>query len=212
MPSVSTSSKDKTAYHGARYDPNYRASSPSKKESLLSRAVSEKDVIAKEIKMKSNFSVKFNYNVIEESVDHPELTQETEEDEKRRKIIEIEDKQIGDIAFAVYKQYFVSGGPLYAAFVISVMIASQAVSMVADYWLKWWAVSQFGDQREDKYIIVFAVLLVLVVIFGFLRALLWFRFSLGERIEYVFHKYLFIYFHSGASSIMHKKCLWYCCS
>lgn len=88
--------------------------------------MSEKDPIAKEIKNKANFSVKFNYN--QDTNDINDINEEeSSEDEKRRKIIEIEEKQIGDISYMVYKDYFVSGGSLYGATVLFIMMISQVL-------------------------------------------------------------------------------------
>ena len=59
--SITGSTREKTVYHGIRYDPNYRQNQKTVSES--SKPVSEKDPIAREIKKNNNFSVRFNYNL-----------------------------------------------------------------------------------------------------------------------------------------------------
>jgi ATP-binding cassette, subfamily C (CFTR/MRP), member 4 len=115
---------------------------------------------------------------------------ETEEDAKRRRIIEVEDRQTGEISWNVYWQYIKSGGVLRCILIILFNLASQGLLMITDYWLRWWASESFGSQDNILYVWIFAILVFLCIIVGFIRALAWFRFALF------------------ASSNLHQQCLW----
>lgn len=116
--------------------------------------------------------------------------EETEEDIKRRQIIEIEDKQTGNISWDVYKNYLEAGGTMRGIFVFTLIFFSQGLLMITDYWLRWWASNSFGDQDKIMYLYIFAILVFLCIIVGFLRAYSWFQFTLR------------------ASSNLHQRCLW----
>lgn len=115
---------------------------------------------------------------------------ESEEDAKRRQIIATEEKKIGDISWRVYWDYLVAGGSAQGLFVLSIILASQALLMITDYWVRWWATSTFGPQSSYVYLLVFGILVFLCIIIGFYRALAWFRFSIK------------------AASRLHERCFW----
>jgi ATP-binding cassette subfamily C (CFTR/MRP) protein 4 len=100
--------------------------------------------------------------------------QESEEDIKRRKIIEIEEKQTGRMSWEVYRRYTEAGGTTRGMGVFVIILGSQALLMITDYWLRWWASSSFGSQDNIINIYVFAILVFLCIVVGFYRALVWF--------------------------------------
>ena len=122
-------------------------------------------------------------------------SRETEENhsdqaDSHREIIAAEDRAIGSIPLSLYFDYFSLGGVLKGFVVAIVLISSQVVSMITDYWPKWWASSQYGDQSDSMYILVFGLLAFGCIVMGLLRAVLWFRYALA------------------AASNMHEACLW----
>jgi ABC-type multidrug transport system fused ATPase/permease subunit len=55
---------------------------------------------------------------------------------------------------------------------------SQGLLMMTDYWVNWWAVGRFASQQSSLYVIIFAILVALCIVTGFLRALYWFQYTL----------------------------------
>ena len=105
-------------------------------------------------------------------------------------VIVTEDKATGQIPVSLYFEYFSLGGVLNGCAVLAVFLVSQALAMVTEYWLKWWATAQFGAQSDSMYVLTLGLLSFGCVVIGFLRAVFWFRFSLA------------------AASNMHESCLW----
>lgn len=105
-------------------------------------------------------------------------------------VIVVEDKATGQIPVSLYFEYFSLGGVLNGCAVMAVFLVSQALAMVTEYWLKWWATAQFGEQSDSMYVLTLGLLSFGCVVIGFLRAVFWFRFSLA------------------AASNMHESCLW----
>lgn len=119
-----------------------------------------------------------------------EVIVESEDEAKRRQIIATEEKKIGDISFKVYRDYLCAGGTLRGLSVLAIIFASQALLMITDYWVRWWATSTFGPQSSYVYLLVFGLLVLLCILVGFYRAFAWFQFSLK------------------AASRLHEKCFW----
>eukprot|EP00597_Dinobryon_sp_UTEXLB2267_P000867 CAMPEP_0170058302 /NCGR_PEP_ID=MMETSP0019_2-20121128/977_1 /TAXON_ID=98059 /ORGANISM="Dinobryon sp., Strain UTEXLB2267" /LENGTH=1219 /DNA_ID=CAMNT_0010263211 /DNA_START=4007 /DNA_END=7666 /DNA_ORIENTATION=+ len=110
--------------------------------------------------------------------------------EKKWQVVVAEDKAVGQIPLSVYVQYFKLGGVFNGCVVLVTLLCSQVLSMVAEYWLKWWATSYYGDQGSSYYVLGFGMLALGCITLGFLRAFLWFRYTLL------------------AASQMHESCLW----
>jgi hypothetical protein len=66
----------------------------------------------------------------------------------------------------------------------------QALSMLADYWLRWWAEERFGDQGSPMYKWVFAILVTSTILVGYHKAHVWLHFALNS------------------SSSLHSRSLW----
>jgi ATP-binding cassette subfamily C (CFTR/MRP) protein 4 len=115
---------------------------------------------------------------------------ETAMEQQRRKIVQVEDREMGNMSLSVYWRYIRSGGTCRGVLALFVIFLSQAVIMMTEYWMRWWATDAFGDQRDIKYILIFAGLVVLCVWIGFYRALGWFAFTLV------------------AASDLQERCLW----
>lgn len=109
---------------------------------------------------------------------------------KRRDIISKEDKVDGNISWSVYLKYLEWGGMVRGFYVLCIILLSQVASMIADYWLRWWASSSYGNQSRSFYIIIFACLTGFCIFVGFYRAFKWFEFTLY------------------ASSNLHESALW----
>lgn len=105
-------------------------------------------------------------------------------------IVSQEEKAVGRIPLSVYTDYLSMGGVLKGFAVLLVMLFSQVVTMICEYWLKWWANAEFGDQRSSNYVVVFGCLTFGCIFLGFFRSLFWYRFALS------------------AASQMHEQCLW----
>ena len=119
-----------------------------------------------------------------------EVLKETETESQRRQIVQSEDRVLGDMSWGVYWRYIRSGGAVRGILALFVIFLSQGVIMMTEYWMRWWAAEEFGDQRDIKYICIFAGLVVLCVWIGFYRALGWFSFTLT------------------AASDLQERCLW----
>lgn len=119
-----------------------------------------------------------------------EVVVESAEDAKRRQIIAVEEKKMGDISWEVYIQYLKAGGIVRGVSVLCFVLFSQALLMITDYWLRWWATSTFADQDSYTYLLVYGLLVGACIFTGFYRALAWFQFSLI------------------AASTMHEQCFW----
>jgi len=115
---------------------------------------------------------------------------ETEDEARRRQIIALEEKKIGDISLQVYWNYLCAGGSVQGIFVLSLIFFSQGLLMITDYWVRWWATSSFGPQSSFVYLLVLGLLVLLCIFAGFYRAFAWFQFSLK------------------AASKLHERCFW----
>ena len=82
-----------------------------------------------------------------------------------------------------------SGGIGRGILTLLMAVASQVLLMISDYWIRWWASATFFSQRDPKNLWIFAILSSCCVVMGFVRALMWFDFTLL------------------ASSHFHDKCL-----
>lgn len=89
-----------------------------------------------------------------------------------------------------YITYFKSGGFSTAMGALVYALLGQALSMLADYWLRWWAEEQFGAQGRPVYKWVFALLVGSTVLVGYHKAHVWLHFALN------------------ASSSLHARSLW----
>ena len=115
---------------------------------------------------------------------------ETAVEGQRRQIVQAEDRVLGTMSWDVYWRYITSGGQVSGIFALVVILLSQGVIMITEYWMRWWATEAFGDQDDIKYILIFAGLVLACVWIGFYRALGWFKFTLT------------------AASDLHERCLW----
>lgn len=96
----------------------------------------------------------------------------------KAKVIADEDKQIGSISLGVYMKYITAGGVWSGLGIILLIMASQGLLMMCDYWVNWWAVGKFLNQSNSLNLVIFAILVGMCIIVGFLRASLWFRHTL----------------------------------
>ena len=86
--------------------------------------------------------------------------------------------------------YFRSGGLSSGLGALLYALFGQLLSMIADYWLRFWAEERFGDQGISLYKWVFSVLVVCTILVGFHKAHAWLHFALD------------------ASSTLHSRALW----
>lgn len=94
------------------------------------------------------------------------------------KTIVTEDKAVGIVNWYIYYQYLLSGNLWFGVLVISLILMSQALLMITDYWVNWWAVTKFFPSQDNSlYVIIFAILVFLCIIVGFLRALMFFTYT-----------------------------------
>lgn len=108
-----------------------------------------------------------------------------------KKIIVDEDRVEGKLSMKLIWRYILSGGTFMGLSALFLAVLSQAISMITDYWLKWWAVDAFFDsQRNIKYVWIFAILTFICIIIGWLRA------------------QVFMDFNRNSASNLHDKCLW----
>ncbi|RYH14737.1 hypothetical protein EON65_33120, partial [archaeon] len=99
-------------------------------------------------------------------------------DSQLGKTIVTEDKAVGIVNWYIYYQYLLSGNVWFGVLVISLILMSQALLMMTDYWVNWWAVTKFYPSQDNSlYVIIFAILVFLCVIVGFLRALMFFTYT-----------------------------------
>ena len=89
-----------------------------------------------------------------------------------------------------YLTYFKSGGLSTGVLALLYAILGQALSMLADYWLRWWAEGRFGEQGNPLYKWVFAILVASTILVGYHKAHVWLNFALD------------------ASSSLHSRSLW----
>ena len=87
------------------------------------------------------------------------------DNEKKRLIIQLEEKAVGSIDSAVYYKYMKSGGIVEGILALVVAFTSQALLMITDYWLRWWASTEFwNSQHNPHYLWVYALLVISVII------------------------------------------------
>ena len=103
---------------------------------------------------------------------------ENETQSKRRQIIQKEDKLVGSTPWHMYLTYMKSGGIGLGTTCAVMAVVAQGISMICDYWVRWWASSSFGEQTNVYYIWIFAILVSVSIVYGFIRARLWFIFAL----------------------------------
>lgn len=151
----------------------------------------DEDEVSVPIK-KSNFNKKKLIGAIssKDFIFENDNEEEFEESKGSGLVISQEEKSTGNIGFKVYLNYFKSGGLLFALSIFLILLFSQGILMISDYWLRWWASSTFFDQNNSTNLWIYAILVFFCIIFGFLRAFLWFYFSIK------------------ASSSLHYKALW----
>jgi len=110
--------------------------------------------------------------------------------ESQRIIIQAEDRIEGQMSLDLFYKYMKSGGLFNGIFALALAVVSQALLMITEYWLRWWASDTFGSQRSSQYVYILAILTALCIWMGFYRSSTWFSFTLR------------------ASSRLHEKCLW----
>jgi ABC-type multidrug transport system fused ATPase/permease subunit len=71
------------------------------------------------------------------------------------------------------------------------MACSQALLMISEYWLRFWAGGSFWPQTDVRHVVVLACLTVGCIVIGFFRATCWFQFTVH------------------AASDLHEKALWH---
>jgi ABC-type multidrug transport system fused ATPase/permease subunit len=126
----------------------------------------------------------------EEEGDSSTAISTTDQDPKHV-IIQDEDRIKGKVTFQTYMAYLRSGGALSGVLAFVYAIFGQLLSMLADYWLRWWASGTFGgSQHAPLYVGGFAVLVFCTVVVGYHKAHVWLRYALH------------------ASSNLHTRCLW----
>lgn len=162
----------------SRYDPNYR---------VLARKAQQ---LNGDLNLNESKASIDNNSSSSNSSNNNKPIEESALEGQQRIIIQTEDRGVGNIATNVYWSYLLSGGVGQGLLAVMVIIFSQLVLMINQYWLRWWATSTFGPQRSNSYIITLACLAVSCIIVGFFRAWLWFKFCLD------------------ASSELHERCLW----
>ncbi len=89
-----------------------------------------------------------------------------------------EDRVEGGVHGATYLSYLRSGGLPTGVGIILLLLVSQAILALADFWLKIWASSSNQDKGGDYYPRVYAIIMCVCVVLGLLRAHLFFRFAL----------------------------------
>lgn len=112
------------------------------------------------------------------------------ESQKTNTIIEKEEQIQGIVTFKTYLKYLRAGGSLNGTFSLVMTVLSQVIAMACDYWPRWWAADEFGDQDKLYYVWIFAILVVACLFAGFIKSVSWFSFSLN------------------ASKNLHKGSLW----
>jgi ATP-binding cassette subfamily C (CFTR/MRP) protein 4 len=103
---------------------------------------------------------------------------ESEEQAGRRQIIQKEDQAVGQSSIILYWRYLVSGGLSSGILTIILAFLAQVISMICDYWVRWWASSSFGPQQNISYLWTYAILTAVAIVFGYIRAIQWFDFTL----------------------------------
>lgn len=105
-------------------------------------------------------------------------------------IISAEDRATGVVTWKTYFDYMRSGGVALGSSALLYGVVGQLLSMVADYWLRWWASEQFGPQDQTMYQWVFGLLVFLTIVVGYHKVDMWFLFT------------------NIASRELHLRCLW----
>lgn len=114
----------------------------------------------------------------------------TEEEEKPKAvIIQEEDRVLGYVTRKTYADYLRSGGMISGIWALSLAVGGQALSMIADYWLRWWASNSFNF-NGGTYVWAMAIIVFSCIIVGYLKSEAWFDFTRHASLE------------------MHKHCLW----
>lgn len=108
----------------------------------------------------------------------------------KRTVIQKEKAVASHSTLSLLYMYFKSGGLVYGIFIILLMFFSQAILMITDYWLKWWASETFYSQGNTYNIWIYAILVFFVILVGFYRSYFWFIYSLN------------------CSSYLHKHSFW----
>jgi ATP-binding cassette, subfamily C (CFTR/MRP), member 4 len=92
-------------------------------------------------------------------------------------IISTEDRAVGSVTSDTYTQYLKSGGLLLGSTALLYAVVGQMLSMLADYWLRWWASETYGSQDHPLYQWIFALLVFLTILVGYHKVELWFYFT-----------------------------------
>ena len=97
---------------------------------------------------------------------------------KRHKIVEEEDRVVGCVTTETYSSYLRFGGVAFGIGAAFQLLAAQVVTMMSDYWLRWWASAAFGPQNSPRYMYIYGILVFLCILLGYLRARSWYEFCL----------------------------------
>ena len=85
--------------------------------------------------------------------------------DKRRFIIQHEDKAVGIIDSSVFVKYLKAGGIFEGCFALFMAVVAQILLMMTDYWLKWWVDNQFwSDQKNPRYVWIYSLLVLSVML------------------------------------------------
>jgi ATP-binding cassette subfamily C (CFTR/MRP) protein 4 len=114
--------------------------------------------------------------------------------------VQVEKSKVGRVSYELWTNYIINGGVGRGIYALLCALLSQGSLMMADYWLKcgfnlyslWtrhkltiyvsfsgWAVQEFGDQSNVRYVWLYAILTVLCILFAGLRAVSWFDFTIN---------------------------------
>jgi ABC-type multidrug transport system fused ATPase/permease subunit len=93
-------------------------------------------------------------------------------------IIQDEDREIGKLNNNIWWEYFSRGGSINAILAVVLLILSQLLMLMTDYWLRWWAEEELGDQSKSIYFYGYGALAFACVVMGYSRARQFFYFTL----------------------------------
>ena len=97
---------------------------------------------------------------------------------KSGKLVMVEDRDTGSVTWKVYWGLLKEFGLVSAITVSVLLLLGQAIFIYGDYWLAKWASSDPEEQKESKWIWVYAIFVAALIIISVWRAQMFFHYSL----------------------------------
>ena len=139
----------------------------------------QQDSVQQSMSSRGSAVVKYDRSLSHRGATNPTSSTSTTIAASVTQVILSEDRLEGSLSTHLWGRYIRAGGVSRGIFALAMMALSQALLMISEYWLRFWAGSVFWDQRDAHFVWILALLTFGCVVLGCYRATSWFEFTLA---------------------------------